>query len=160
VFLKKSKKKIFQLITAAFQPGISSDQVIDYYNRWSSEYEQDLNENVYRGPELAACMCNVLLSDKNAPILDIGAGTGLVGAHLRYYKFNFIDGLEPSATMLQVAKSKNIYRKLFEEGIYADKLTSLPSGTFNAFLVLEIILEFFSNFNCLIAFKKAFTAQS
>jgi predicted TPR repeat methyltransferase len=74
-------------------------------------------------------MCSVFLTDKNACILDVGAGTGLVGVHLRQQSFTCIDGLEPSESMLGVAKSKNIYRDLFNEGVDADKPTSLPSGT-------------------------------
>jgi predicted TPR repeat methyltransferase len=45
-------------------------------------------------------------------IIDYGCGTGLVGEHLYEKGFRFIDGLDISSGMLDIAASKNVYRKL------------------------------------------------
>lgn len=91
---------------AAHLPGIQNNQVIDYYNKWADNYENDLDPSVYRGPQIASDMCNILLRNKDSKILDIGAGTGLVGGHLVKHGFNCIDALEPSELMLSKARSK------------------------------------------------------
>ncbi len=87
-----------------------------------------MNERVYRGPHILADFCNILISDKNARILDVGAGTGLVGEHLKKRGFFNLDALEPSRGMLEVAESKDIYRKLYSDRISVTEPTSLPAG--------------------------------
>ena len=50
-----------------------------------------MNEETYRGPQYAADAVNAHVDDKNARILDVGAGTGRVGVHVntsRLFKFN------------------------------------------------------------------------
>lgn len=89
---------------------------------------KDLNETVYRGPRIAADLCEIFVSDKTAKILDVGCGTGLVGLHLAHRGFEFIDGLEPSENMVSIARSKNVYNKFFTEPIGALEATSLPKG--------------------------------
>ena len=75
-----------------------------------------------------ADFCNILLSDKNARILDVGAGTGLVGEYLKKRGFCNLDALEPSLGMLEVAKTKNVYKNLHSDRIDAFEPTSLPAG--------------------------------
>lgn len=87
-----------------------------------------MNERVYRGPHILADFCNILLSDKNARILDVGAGTGLVGEYLKKRGFCNLDALEPSLGMLEVAKTKNVYKNLHSDRIDAFEPTSLPAG--------------------------------
>jgi hypothetical protein len=58
----------------AHQP--DNAKVIEYYNSWSDQYEQDLNASIYRGPIICANVCSMLLTDEKAKILDVGAGTG------------------------------------------------------------------------------------
>ena len=142
---------------AAHKPGISRDEVNEYYNKWSDKYEQvktlhffkyflnkyqrfslkDLNERVYRGPKIAADLCEIFLSDKTSKILDIGSGTGLVGLHLAHRGFEYIDGLEPCESMVTVARFKNVYNKFFIEPIRVNETTSLPKSK----------LRFLFNFN-------------
>ena len=76
---------------------------------------------------IAANELNNLLRNKNASILDVACGTGFVGESLNRKGFNNLYGLEPSEGMVTVAKSKNIYKKIYIEGIYANKPTSIQS---------------------------------
>lgn len=87
-----------------------------------------MNESIYRGPKIAANLCESFLTDKSCRILDVGAGTGFLGKHLADRGFANIDGLEPSEKMVEVARSKNAYTKFYLEGVYADKQTSVPSS--------------------------------
>lgn len=98
-----------------------------------------------RACDVVAHLVNVFIDDKNARILDIAAGTGLVAIALQKYGlFIFIlfyffkniilkgffnlDGLDPSVGMLEKAKEKNLYHNYFFEGIYAGKKTSISDG--------------------------------
>lgn len=89
-----------------------------------------MSDRVYRGPQIAADVCNVFFSAARATaeILDVGAGTGLVGERLRQHGFARVDGLEPSAEMIAIARHKQIYRDLYQEAIAANKTTSLAEG--------------------------------
>ena len=90
-----------------------------------------MNPNCYRGPQIAADFCNIFVVNKHAKIVDIGSGTGFVGDFLALHGFKNIDGLEPSAGMVEVSKRKNIYQNYFVEPVLADKPTSLAEGSIN-----------------------------
>ncbi|WP_438991687.1 class I SAM-dependent DNA methyltransferase [Lentibacter sp.] len=47
------------------------------------------------------------------PVLDIGAGTGLVGTHLAAAGLGPVDGVDISQEMLDVARVRGVYRRLF-----------------------------------------------
>lgn len=52
------------------------------------------------------------------PVMDFGAGTGLLGAELRRLNFDYeIDAIDLSREMLDVAKDKNIYRALYTDNL-------------------------------------------
>lgn len=42
-----------------------------------------MGEGTYNGPQIAADTVNKYVTDKSAWILDVGAGTGRVGVHVR-----------------------------------------------------------------------------
>lgn len=71
------------------------------------------------------------------PVLDIGAGTGLVGAHLAAAGFGPVDGVDISQEMLDVAAERGVYRRLFAGDMTArldvadgSYLSIVSSGTF------------------------------
>ena len=59
---------------------------------------------------------------RDVKVLDLGAGTGLVGEALHNKGFRNIDALEASAGMLKVAGEKGIYDKLYNEYLTAEEL--------------------------------------
>lgn len=105
------------------------------YARWADSYDADFAQGMeYRLPaETAAAF---LRHAPEGPVLDVGAGTGLLAAALRGFGFDgAIDALDLSAEMLARAGSKVLYRDL----IAADVTRPLPcrgyrgvvsSGTF------------------------------
>lgn len=120
----------YQRNFGAHIPGMKNQQVIDYYNQWATNYDCDLDASVYRGPQIAADLCNIFIPDKNLKIIDIGAGTGFCGYFLKQHGFTQIDGIDPSSSMIKIAKSKNIYQKLYVEGIFGDQQTSIQTSTY------------------------------
>ena len=56
--------------------------------------------------------------NKNIRILDVAAGTGIVGQVLNQLGFSDVDALDVSEKMLKKAREKNVYRN-FIHGMYA-----------------------------------------
>ena len=71
---------------------------------------------------------NTSLKNKSSKILDVACGTGFVAEFLSEHGFTNLYGLEPSDGMVAVARSKNLYKEIYVEGIHADRPTSLDSG--------------------------------
>ena len=77
------------------------------YSRWAETYDSSFGEGWgYIAPrEIAGIYSS--FSDSNEPILDIGAGTGLVAEHLQG---RVVDGIDITQEMLDVAAGKGLYR--------------------------------------------------
>jgi len=76
-------------------------------------------------------------AEGSGPVLDIGAGTGLVAEALTERGITGIDGTDISADMLQVARGKGVYQTLFQSDILAGLPTpddhyagAVSAGTF------------------------------
>lgn len=59
---------------------------------------------------IARCLVNLLNPPKDAKIVDFGCGTGLCGIELQKVGFTNIYGIDGSHDMLEIAKTKNIYK--------------------------------------------------
>lgn len=90
----------------------TADETRDLYDAWSASYEAEVAENGYATPGRCADALAQFLTDKDAPILDFGCGTGLSGLALKLAGFTTIDGVDLSADMLAQAESKQAYRSL------------------------------------------------
>ncbi|XP_033762407.1 methyltransferase-like protein 27 [Pecten maximus] len=68
----------------------------------------------YRGPAFVGSVLAKLYpgAKEDVRILDVAAGTGLVGEQLAKQGFVQIDALDPSQGMLDEAKTKNVYQAL------------------------------------------------
>ncbi|WP_428541780.1 class I SAM-dependent DNA methyltransferase [Profundibacter sp.] len=83
---------------------------IELYREWAKTYDQDFAKaNDYRNPQLIAELF-VKRCDRDTPVLDVGAGTGLVGQALTAHGLAPVDALDISPDMLAVAQSKGCYR--------------------------------------------------
>ncbi len=93
----------------------SADDVRKFYRDWSAEYDRDIADELkFTGGVEIAELLTERLTLRSSRIIDLGCGTGLVGAELQRLGFTEIDGLDLSPEMLEVARSKNIYRELIE----------------------------------------------
>jgi SAM-dependent methyltransferase len=89
------------------------------YDNWASTYDSSFGEgHGYVAPREVAHVFTSL-DNGNTPILDIGAGTGLVADHLPGLT---VDGIDISEGMLEQAKAKGLYRNR----ILADLTKTLP----------------------------------
>lgn len=91
------------------------------YRDWASSYDTGFaaERGYVYAREVARIFCREA-GPHDTPVLDIGAGTGLVAEHLD----GTVDGIDISAEMLEVAGSKGLYRNR----IVADLTGPLPLG--------------------------------
>lgn len=91
----------------------------DLYGNWAATYDSSFGEGWgYIAPREIAQIYKEL-AEPATPVLDIGAGTGLIAEHLAGHT---IDALDITPEMLEQAETKGVYRNL----ITADLLQSLP----------------------------------
>jgi predicted TPR repeat methyltransferase len=90
-----------------------SDDVAEYYDNWSGDYDETLAQWQYEAPEQVASMLLTELTPAST-ILDAGCGTGLSGRALRSAGFKKIDGIDVSRRSLDVAGKSDAYRNLRE----------------------------------------------
>ncbi len=80
------------------------------YDAWAEQYDADVDDMVsWRAPAEAAAAAERFL-EKEACLLDAGAGTGLVGQALAARGFGNIAAADLSQKMLDVAQAKGVYR--------------------------------------------------
>ena len=107
------------------------DEAKALYGDWAVSYDQHLEQGLnYIAPACIAQILDNVLADRTASILDIGCGTGLVGAYLVGHGYSAIDGLDFSAEMLNQARSKQIYQKLLPGDL--NTVLDIPDQTYDA----------------------------
>ena len=109
------------------------------YAEWAETYDHDFAKNMgYALPiRVADAFAENLKAFQKGRILDVGAGTGLVGQRLNFHGYSNIDGLDISLEMLEVAKSKGCYEHMTVGDLYSrlqiqDNIYSyiISAGTF------------------------------
>ena len=82
------------------------------YDLWAEEYDQDVASYGYKIPSvLAGFLCRYIKTD-GGPILDAGAGTGIMGEIMSLLGYKEIVAMDLSRGMLKIAEEKGIYREL------------------------------------------------
>ncbi|WP_347311847.1 class I SAM-dependent DNA methyltransferase [Defluviimonas sp. SAOS-178_SWC] len=94
---------------------------VRYYGDWATSYDSDFAADMdYRSPDIVA---GAFVSLGGAgPVLDVGAGTGLVAEALARRGIAPVDGIDISEKMLDIAAAKGVYRTV----IQADLTRPLP----------------------------------
>ena len=82
------------------------------YDTWAGSYDADMAKAGYRHPAIATALLARHLPKGAAPVLDAGAGTGLVGEWLGILGYPAVEALDISEGMLAVARAKCVYRAL------------------------------------------------
>lgn len=80
------------------------------YDAWSQDYDRDLAGLGWHAPREAARLVAERV-EPTARVLDIGAGTGLVGAELARLGFEDLTALDLSQQMLRRAMERGVYRR-------------------------------------------------
>ena len=86
-----------------------ADEVAALYDGWADTYDAEMAKAGYRHPTIGLALLSRHLPRGPAPILDAGAGTGLIGEWLSIMGYPKVEALDISAGMLEIARKKNVY---------------------------------------------------
>jgi SAM-dependent methyltransferase len=85
------------------------EQIAELYDGWATTYDADMVAAGYRHPAVASAMFARAVPKGAGPVLDAGAGTGLIGTLLSILGYPSIEALDISQGMLDVARAKGVY---------------------------------------------------
>lgn len=88
------------------------EEVAALYDGWAATYDAEMAAAGYRHPSICLALLARHLPRGAAPLLDAGAGTGLIGEWLAIVGYPDVEALDISEGMLAVAARKGIYRAL------------------------------------------------
>ena len=82
------------------------------YKDWAETYDEEIMDNGYSSPVRTAQALAQCRAQLDAPVLDVGCGTGVSGLFLRDAGFSDLHGSDFSPEMLALAKQKDLYTEL------------------------------------------------
>ncbi|MCP5085815.1 MAG: methyltransferase domain-containing protein [Rhodobacteraceae bacterium] len=90
----------------------SANETAEIYDGWADDYEAHMAGVGYSHPAMVASMLCRHQKTGNAPMLDAGAGTGIMAEILGALGYPAIFGFDASPGMLRLAKARDIYADL------------------------------------------------
>lgn len=134
------KTTLKEMLDRVYQAGGNTDALRAAYDEWAHDYDADLVDDLgWTAPVQAALHLAKHLPERDAPVLDVGAGTGLVGEALAAQGFAHAEALDLSETMLEVCRRKGVYRG-FHQAELGQPL-GLPSDHFAAVIAVGVLTE-------------------
>jgi len=82
------------------------------YDAWAEDYEHDVCSFGYKSPAVITGLIGRYVEPQDGPILDAGAGTGILGEKLASSGYNNLTAIDLSRSMLAVAQKKGVYKHL------------------------------------------------
>ena len=98
------------------------------YDGWADDYEQHMKNVGYTHPAIVAAMVTRHVPPTRDPVLDAGAGTGVLGEILVALGYPYLFGLDASEGMLKTAALKNKYQQLTHQ--FLGQTLSYDNDTF------------------------------
>lgn len=100
------------------------------YADWATTYDESFADRMgYQLPRMVALVLAEVMHGAG-PVLDVGAGTGLVAQNMVMREALGVDALDLSPDMLAVAAAKGLYRKTIEADLTG--VLDIPDGTYGA----------------------------
>lgn len=89
-------------------------ELAEGYDAWAEDYDNDLMSFGYKIPAVTSGFIGRYIKPGSRPLLDAGAGTGIMGETLKLLGFDEIVAMDLSRGMLEQARKKNIYSDLHQ----------------------------------------------
>ncbi len=106
------------------------EELSESYDRWAGEYETHMKNVGYTHPAMVMSILARHLPAGAKPILDAGAGTGIMGVLLTAMGYTEIIGFDASNDMMAAARAKQIYADL--EQMFLGRPLNYPDNYFAA----------------------------
>ncbi|GFS13115.1 Williams-Beuren syndrome chromosomal region 27 protein [Elysia marginata] len=121
-------------------PKMGMEKGVHTYGAWAKQYNKMLTDHAYSGPRAAADSIDKRfqnVADKSQiRIMDMACGTGLVAEDLRSRGYENIDGVDPAAGMLEVAREKGLYRNTWCAYVGTGKQLPIEDSTYDALSIV------------------------
>lgn len=109
------------------------------YGQWAEHFDHDSVLRGARQAQLVGGLVARFVDPHSGPVLDAGAGTGLLGEFLLICGFANIVGIDMSPEMLEIASRKGAYQELQEQTL-GEKL-KFSDGAFAAVVSAGVFTE-------------------
>ncbi|XP_025096099.1 uncharacterized protein LOC112565068 [Pomacea canaliculata] len=133
---------IYRVTDDLLRPGISVDESQRMYDQWAKmgTYDALAVESKYytAHDQIILGILSMYPVRRDIRILDVGAGTGLVGERLRNLGFERVDALDPSAEMLRSAAKKGVYERLIHSFFTNDPIKDVDEDTYDAIVMCGV----------------------
>lgn len=113
------------------------DEITSLYDQWAPTYENDVKEVL--GCLVQEQITSLVLqyAQKDARILDVGAGTGILGALLFQQGYHNLVALDKSAGMLEEAGKHQVYAELLTMSL--SEPLAIPDHAFDAVVSSSVL---------------------
>ncbi len=108
----------------------SSQEVAEIYDNWAEDYERRILSYGYSTPAVTAWFFGRYVRPEDGPVLDAGAGSGIMGQVLAPHGYRDLVGIDVSQNMLELARRKGVYADLREMELGGP--LDLPTDAFSA----------------------------
>ena len=95
----------------------TTEDVARVYDAWAENYDSDMSLAGYRHPAISLAILARFVPKDAGPLLDAGAGTGLIGEWLAITGYSHVEALDLSSGMLAVAERKGVYKALHQAAL-------------------------------------------
>lgn len=109
---------------------VGADNVQHFFSHRALYYDHQM-EGIYNGPQIAAHALAQSVEEKGGKVLDVAAGTGLVGEALLAEGFTNLVALDRSEEMLKCLRKKKVYEQIIS-GAFEEEAKKLSSGSFDS----------------------------
>ena len=117
----------------------TAESVQHFFKNRAQYYDRQM-EGVYKGPNVAAsALASFIREKENSSVLDVAAGTGLVGQAMFNEGFRNLIALDRSPAMLQCLAQKQVYNKIIQ-GDFEEEAQKISDGSFHACICVGAFL--------------------
>ena len=99
-------------VTDVATSATSSQEVAEIYDNWAEDYERRILSYGYSTPAVTAWFFGRYVRPEDGPVLDAGAGSGMMGQVLAPHGYQELVGIDVSHNMLELARRKGVYGDL------------------------------------------------
>ncbi|XP_046580993.1 uncharacterized protein LOC124288515 [Haliotis rubra] len=115
----------------SLRKNMTPHDIADMFNDFAEDFEEVYSSIGWRPYEVVGDFMAKIIPEENRSklkVLDVGAGTGLLGNKLKNHGFTHVDALDPAEKMLNVAKRRKIYQRYLCAFMNKDRNDAIETG--------------------------------